>query len=313
MDASADARPPPQCPRTERATANILLAPRRVERLATVSSYDEIQAAVAAVRVRAPRVPAVGVVLGSGLGAFADRISEAVTLPYSELPHFAESAVAGHRGVLIVGQLDAVPIAVMAGRVHYYEGHSMQRVTFPVRVLAGLGVRTVLITNAAGGSNTDFAPGDFMVIRDHINLTGHNPLRGPNDDRLGPRFPDMSCPYDPALIDQGLEIARRENFVAHRGVTVAVTGPNLETRAEYRFLRLIGADVVAMSTVPEAIVAVHCGLRIFGLSVISDMCLPDNLKPANLAEIIATANSAEPKLAVLVEGVIKHDWSANRA
>jgi purine-nucleoside phosphorylase len=275
--------------------------------------HDQIEAAAAAIRDQWPETPHAGVILGTGLGSFAERIEVAAAIDYPSIPGFLTSTVASHRGRLICGRLAGVPILAMEGRFHSYEGYPLSAITFPVRVMKRLGAELLVITQACGGMNPAYRCGDVMIIDDHINLMNGNPLVGPNDDRLGPRFPDMSCPYDPALIDQGLEIARRENFVAHRGVTVAVTGPNLETRAEYRFLRLIGADVVAMSTVPEAIVAIHCGLRIFGLSVISDMCLPDNLKPANLAEIIATANSAEPKLAVLVEGVIKHDWSANRA
>jgi purine-nucleoside phosphorylase len=176
--------------------------------------------------------------------------------------------------------------------------------------MKALGAETLLVSQAVGGMNPYYEPGDVMVIDDHINLMGDNPLVGVNDDRLGPRFPDMSAPYTPELIDVALEVARRENFVAHRGVTVAVTGPNLETRAEYRFLRMIGADVVGMSTVPEVIVAVHAGMRVFGLSVITDMCLPDALEPANIDHIIANANSAQPKLRALLLGVLT--WESNR-
>jgi purine-nucleoside phosphorylase len=200
-----------------------------------------------------------------------------------------------------------VPILVMEGRFHAYEGYPLQRITLPVRVMKRLGAKLLVLSQAVGGMNPNYRAGDVMIIDDHVNLMGDNPLVGINDDRLGPRFPDMSQPYDRRLIDKGLEIARRENFVAHRGVTVAVTGPNLETRAEYRFLRQIGADVVGMSTVPEAIVAAHCGLRTFGLAVVTDMCLPDALQPANIDHIIAIANSAEPKLSALISGVLQYD------
>ena len=200
----------------------------------------------------------------------------------------------------------------MEGRFHPYEGYPLKQITLPVRVMKRLGAKLLILSQAVGGMNPHYQPGDVMIIDDHINLMGDNPLVGVNDDRLGPRFPDMSQPYDRELIDKGLEIARRENFVAHRGVTVAVTGPNLETRAEYRFLRQIGADVVGMSTVPEAIVAVHAGLRTFGLVVVTDMCLPDALKPANIEDIIATANAAEPKLRALVSQIIKHDAATDR-
>ncbi|HJQ79148.1 MAG TPA: purine-nucleoside phosphorylase, partial [Lacipirellulaceae bacterium] len=198
-------------------------------------------------------------------------------------------------------------IVAMEGRFHQYEGYSLKQITLPVRVMKHLGAKLLIVSQAVGGMNPYYRSGDVMIIDDHINLMGDNPLVGINDDRLGPRFPDMSRPYDPQLIDKAMEIARQENFTAHRGVTVAVTGPNLETRAEYRFLRMIGADVVGMSTVPEAIVAVHCGLRTFGLSVVTDMCLPDALQPANIEHIIATANAAEPKLRALVCGVLKYD------
>jgi purine-nucleoside phosphorylase len=201
----------------------------------------------------------------------------------------------------------------MEGRFHQYEGYPLKKITLPVRVMKALGAQLLIVSQAVGGMNPYYRGGDVMVIDDHINLMGDNPLVGINDDRLGPRFPDMSAPYDPLLIDAALEIARRENFVCHRGVTVAVTGPNLETRAEYRFLRMIGADVVGMSTVPEVIVAVHAGLRVFGVSVVTDMCLPDALEIADVAKIIATANSAEPKLRALVEGVLAFEARSQAA
>jgi purine-nucleoside phosphorylase len=193
----------------------------------------------------------------------------------------------------------------MEGRFHMYEGYPLKQITLPVRVMKALGASLLVITNACGGMNPYYRCGDIMLIDDHINLMGDNPLIGINDDRLGPRFPDMCQPYDRGLIERALEIARRENFAAHQGVFVAVAGPNLETRAEYRFLRQIGADVVGMSTVPEVLVAVHCGLKVLGLSVVTDMCLPDALEPADVPKIIATANAAEPKLRKLILGVLE--------
>jgi purine-nucleoside phosphorylase len=269
--------------------------------------YDQIEAAAAAIRERWNETPHAGVILGTGLGNFAEKIDVAATIDYAEIPHFVTSTVASHRGRLVCGRLGGVPILAMEGRFHKYEGYELKQITLPVRIMKRLGAELLVISQAAGGMNPHYRNGDIMIIDDHINLMGDNPLIGVNDDRLGPRFPDMSAPYDSALVDKGLEIARRENFVAHRGVTVAVTGPNLETRAEYRMLRQIGADVVGMSTVPEAIVAVHCGLRLFGLSVVTDMCLPDALQPAKLEHIIAVANSAEPKLTALISGVIRYD------
>ncbi|MBC7854723.1 MAG: purine-nucleoside phosphorylase, partial [Pirellulaceae bacterium] len=192
----------------------------------------------------------------------------------------------------------------MEGRFHAYEGYAHQKITFPVRVMKALGADLLVVSNACGGMNPYYRSGDIMVIEDHINLMGGNPLIGINDDRLGPRFPDMCEPYDHQLIERALEVARRENIIAHQGVFVAVAGPNLETRAEYRFLRMMGADVVGMSTVPEVLVAVHCGLKVVGFSIVTDMCLPDALEPADVPKIIATANAAEPKLTKLVLGVL---------
>lgn len=269
--------------------------------------HDQIEAAAAAIRGAWKETPHAGVILGTGLGNLAERVEVAAALDYEDIPHFPTSTATSHRGRLVCGRLEGVPIVAMEGRFHQYEGYLLRQITLPVRVMKRLGAKLLVVSQAVGGLNPHYQAGDVMIIDDHINLMGDNPLVGVNDDRLGPRFPDMSAPYDRTLIDVGLEVARRENFVAHRGVTVAVTGPNLETRAEYRFLRQIGADVVGMSTVPEAIVAVHCGLRTFGLSVVTDMCLPDALTPANVEHIIAVANSAEPKLRALVAGVLKYD------
>jgi purine-nucleoside phosphorylase len=269
--------------------------------------YDQIEEAARVIRQAWPESPHAGIILGTGLGGLVDQIDVAASLDYESIPHFPRSTAVSHRGRLVLGRLEGVNVLAMEGRFHQYEGYPLKQITLPVRVMKRLGAQLLIVSQAVGGMNPYYRLGDVMIIDDHINLMGDNPLVGVNDDRLGPRFPDMSRPYDAGLIDKGLEIARQQNFVAHRGVTVAVTGPNLETRAEYRFLRNIGADVVGMSTVPEAIVAVHCGLRTFGLSVVTDLCFPDALEPADVQKIIATANAAEPKLRALVCGVLKHD------
>lgn len=267
--------------------------------------FDQIQAAVAEIQRHWSERPRAGIILGTGLGPLARQIEAAATIEYERIPHFPKSTVASHRGQLICGTLSGVSVVAMEGRFHAYEGYPLDQITLPVRVMKALGAAMLIVTNAAGGMNPMYAQGDIMLIDDHINLMGLNPLIGINDDRLGPRFPDMSQPYDAELIGRAMEIARRENFAAHRGVFVAVTGPNLETRAEYRFLRAIGADAVGMSTVPEVIVAVHAGLRVLGISTITDVCFPDALKPVDVAEIIATANAAEPKLRAIITGVLE--------
>jgi len=257
------------------------------------------------VRSQWDRPARVGIILGTGLGGLAREIHCDATIPYESIPHFPRSTAVSHVGQLVCGTLAGVSVVAMEGRFHAYEGYSHEQLTFPVRVMKALGADTLIVSNACGGMNPFYRRGDIMVIDDHINLMGGNPLIGVNDDSLGPRFPDMSCPYDPQLIDHALAIARRENFVAHRGVYVAVTGPNLESRAEYRFLRTIGADVVGMSTVPEVIVAVHASIRVLGLSVITDMCFPDALEPANIDIILAAAAESEPKLRAIVLGVLE--------
>ena len=269
--------------------------------------YDQIEAAAAAIRDHWSETPRAGIILGTGLGGLVEKIESAVTIDYEEIPHFASSTATSHRGRLVCGILEGLPVVAMEGRIHQYEGYPLKQITLPVRVMQSLGADLLIVTHAVGGMNPLYRAGDVMIIDDQINLMGDNPLVGINDDRLGPRFPDMSAPYTPELIEVGQEIARRKNFAAHRGVMVAVTGPCLETRAEYRFLRTIGADVVGMSTVPEVIVAVHSGMRVFGLSVITDMCLPDTLKPAVVEEIIAVANAAEPKLCALVLGILAYE------
>jgi len=269
--------------------------------------FDQIQESVAAIRKHWDHTPRAGIILGTGLGGLADRIESPVGIDYEHIPFFPSSTAVSHRGRLVCGELEGLPIVAMEGRFHQYEGYPLKQITLPVRVMKALGAELLIVTHAVGGMNPYYVPGDVMIIDDQINLMGDNPLVGINDDRLGPRFPDMSAPYTPELLEVGQEIARRENFPVQRGVMVAVTGPNLETRAEYRFLRTIGADVVGMSTVPEVIVAVHSGMRVFGLSVVTDMCLPDTLKPANVEEIIAVAKSAEPKLRSLVLGILAHE------
>ena len=255
---------------------------------------QKIDEAAAFIQAKWDCKPKVGIILGTGLGGFAREVEAEATIPYVDIPNFPRSTAIGHKGQLVCGLCNGVPVATMEGRFHSYEGYSLKQVTLPVRVMHKLGIELLIVSNAAGGMNPHFKVGDVMVIEDHINLMGDNPLLGYNDDKLGPRFPDMSEAYDRKLIDRALEIARQENFVAHRGVYVGLKGPNYETRAEYRFLRIIGGDVVGMSTVPEVIVAVHSGMRVFGLAVVTDMCLPDALKPAIVEEIIAVANSAQP-------------------
>lgn len=274
--------------------------------------YDQLQSAEAAIRRQWDHTPAAGIILGTGLGSLVSKIDVEATVEYGDIPHFPQSTAVGHAGRLVCGRLDGLPVMAMEGRFHMYEGYPLQQITLPVRLFKAMGAELMVVSNAVGGLNPNFRCGDVMVIDDHINLMGDNPLIGINDDRLGPRFPDMSQPYDAQLGEAALQIARRNDIVAHKGVLVAVAGPNLETRAEYRFLRTIGADAVGMSTVPEVIVAVHAGLRTVGFSIITDMCLPDALKPAVVEEIIAVANEAEPRLTTLVTGVLAREASQQR-
>ena len=274
--------------------------------------FNQIQEATGHIQSAWDQSPQVGIILGTGLGSLVDQIEVAATVDYDAIPHFPRSTATSHRGRLVCGTLQGLQVMAMEGRIHQYEGYPLKQITLPVRVMKAMGAGLLVVSNAVGGMNPYYRCGNIMVIEDHINLMGDNPLIGINDDRLGPRFPDMSEPYELRLVDEALEIARRENIVAHRGVLVAVTGPNLETRAEYRFLRMIGADVVGMSTVPEVIVAAHAGLRVVGFSVITDICLPDALQPANVDEIIAIANEAEPKLRALVCGVLAREAARGR-
>jgi purine-nucleoside phosphorylase len=274
--------------------------------------FEQVEAAAAFIRNAWKGAPHAGIILGTGLGSLVTQIDIEASLEYEDVPHFPRSTAVGHRGRLVCGRLAGLPVMAMEGRFHMYEGYPLSQITLPVRVMRLLGAKLLVVSNACGGMNPYYRCGDIMLIDDHINLLGANPLIGINDDRLGPRFPDMCEPYDHALIERALEVARRENIVAHRGVFVAVSGPNLETRAEYRFLRMIGADVVGMSTVPETIVAVHAGLKVVGFSIVTDMCFPDALEPADVAKIIATANAAEPKLTRLVLGVLAGEQSQSR-
>ena len=267
--------------------------------------YDQIQQSVEFIRTKWDATPHAGIILGTGLGNLVEEIEIEATIDYGEIPNFPQSTAISHAGRLVCGKLAGLNVMAMEGRIHMYEGYPLQQITLPVRVFKAMGAKLLVVSNACGGMNPYYKAGDIMVIEDQINLMGDNPLIGINDDRLGPRFPDMSEPYDQELVDRALAVARQQDIVAHKGVFVAVAGPNLETRAEYRMLRTLGADVVGMSTVPEVIVAVHCGLRSVGFSIITDMCLPDALQPAVVEEIIATANEAAPKLKALVMGVLE--------
>jgi purine-nucleoside phosphorylase len=260
--------------------------------------------AVSSIRTWTQSEPAIGIILGTGLGGLVKEIDIEVELDYGSIPHFPLSTVESHHGKLIFGTLAGVKVVVMQGRFHYYEGYTLKQVTFPVRVMHKLGVRTLLISNAAGGMNPVFRRGDIMMIWDHINLIGDNPLIGPNDDELGPRFPDMSEPYDPTLLRLAETVALEQCIPLKTGVFVAVAGPNLETRAEYRFLRGIGADAVGMSTVPENIVAIHMGMKVLAFSIITDECFPDALEAVDVPAIIRTANEAEPALRAIMTGVV---------
>lgn len=265
----------------------------------------EIQDAVDYIRQHYPSVSAeIGIVLGTGLGGLATEIKVEKEMSYNFIPHFPTSTVESHFGKLIFGTMGGKKVVAMQGRFHYYEGYSLQQITFPIRVMKLLGVKALFISNAAGGINLSYKRGDLMILDDHINLQPENPLIGRNVEEFGPRFPDMSRPYDPELIRMAQAFAKEENIRAHTGVYVAVTGPNLETRAEYRFLRMAGADVVGMSTVPEVIVANHMGLKTFAISVVTDECDPDNLRPINVEEIIATAKESEPLLTRILSRMI---------
>ena len=266
--------------------------------------FKMIQEAETFIKSKTSVKPKFGIILGTGLGKLADSISVETAISYEEIPHFPLSTVESHAGKLLLGTIAGKPVVAMQGRFHFYEGYSMQQIVFPVRVMKFLGVDTLFVSNACGGINPLFPPGTLMAITDHINLLPGNPLIGPNDNRVGPRFPDMSEPYSKELINLAMKIATENKIRLERGVYASMSGPSLETRAEYRMLKTLGADVIGMSTVPEVIAAVHAGLRVFGISVITDSCLPDALEPATLDKILAAAATAEPSLVKLIEKVL---------
>jgi len=269
------------------------------------SLRETIDSAASFLRGRTDFQPEFGLILGTGLGGLADEIQPELSIPFDEIPGFVKSTATSHAGQLILGTLGGRPVMAMQGRLHFYEGYSMQEITLPVRVMRAMGCHSLIMSNAAGGMNPHFGAGEIVVVTDQINLMGDNPLIGPNDDELGPRFPDMSEPYDRDSIERMMTVAREIGAPVHKGVFVAVAGPNLETAAEYRMLRQMGADVVGMSLVPENLVAIHAGMKVVALSVITDLCLPDALKPANVDEIIAVANATEPTLRKLVVGFLE--------
>lgn len=266
---------------------------------------EKIENSVNFIRTKVKIVPRVAIILGTGLNTLAEKIEESIRIPYEDIPDFPTPTVKSHIDKLVVGKISDKTIVAMQSRFHYYEGYSLEEVTFPVRVMRGLGAEILIVSNVAGGLNPNFNLSDIMIVTDHINLTGLSPLIGLNDERLGPRFPDMLNCYSEELIKLAEDIAIKEGIKIYKGVYLGVTGPSLETRAEYRFMRQIGADAVGMSTVPEVIAAVHCGFKILGISCITDMCLPDALEPTDINKILKAANRAEPKLTKLIRKIIE--------
>ncbi len=268
--------------------------------------YDQIQEALEYIRLYTDFQPQYGIVLGTGLGNLTDELLIACEIDYKDIPHFPVSTVQSHKGKLVFGYLEGQPVVVMAGRFHYYEGYTMQQITFPIRLMKFLGVETVVITNVSGSTNADYEAGDIVIVKDHINLQSENPLRGENDERLGVRFPDMKNTYDKELINKALDIAERSHIRAHAGVYFSWQGPNLETPAEYRFINIIGADLVGMSTVPEVLVAKHSDLKIMVISIVSNKCFPiEAIKETTVEDVIAVANEAEPKMSTIIKGVLR--------
>jgi purine-nucleoside phosphorylase len=261
--------------------------------------------AVAFIKERLPIDPEYLLILGTGLGQLAEEMTVELELPYEEIPHFPASTVESHAGKLLIGYLGGKSVMAMQGRFHYYEGYSMNQIAFPVRVAKMLGIQTLLVSNACGGLNPNFERGDIMLINDHINFLGDNPLIGPNDPDLGPRFPDMSQPYTERLLATAEQVALDAGIKMHQGVYLAVSGPMMETKAEYRYMRQLGADVVGMSTVPEVIAAVHMSMEVLGISVITDECFPDALEPVSLDDVLEAAAMAEPQLTRVVVGVLE--------
>ncbi|MFK7932234.1 MAG: purine-nucleoside phosphorylase [Saprospiraceae bacterium] len=271
------------------------------------SLYDQIQEAINYLRTQTDWQPEIGIILGTGLGALADEIERVATIPYAQIPHFAQSTVQSHKGELIFGTLAGRKVVAMAGRFHYYEGYSMRQVTFPVRVMKFLGIEQIIISNVAGSTNQHIFPGDIVFVKDHINLQPENPLRGENDERLGVRFPDMMKVYDLEMNQRALKIGIEKGIRCHEGVYVGLQGPNLETPAEYNYLHIIGGDLVGMSTIPEVIVAQHSGLKIFVLSIVSNQCYPKEIiKETTLEEVVALANRTAPKMCFLVKELLKN-------
>jgi len=269
-----------------------------------MSLYDRIQQTTAYIQSRINSKPIAGIILGSGLGGLVAAVTIEVEIPYTEIPGFPVSTVEGHAGKLIFGTIAGKAVMMMAGRFHYYEGYTMEEITFPVRVMRALGVETLFVSNAAGGMNRNFKVGDIVLIQDHINLFPEHPLRGRNDERFGPRFPDMSEPYNYALLDLATTIASEQQLPIHRGVYAGLQGPTFETRAEYHWLHTCGADLVGMSTVPEVIVAIHGGMKVFGASIVTDLGIREELNKITHEEVLAAANEAAPKLAALVAELI---------
>ncbi len=270
---------------------------------------EQVEEAAEAIRKRTNQSPTVGLILGSGLSSLADEISNPVIIPVDQIPHWPLPTVVGHTGRIIIGQLEGKTVIVLQGRIHFYEGYSVQQITLPIRVMVALGIKTLIVTNAAGGMNPDFKPGDLMLISNHINMpgmAGQNPLRGPNDDSIGPRFPDMTEPYDLELRTLARHVAEQEGFKTQEGVYVFLAGPSFETPAELRFLHMVGGDAVGMSTVPSVIVARHAGIRVLGISTITNMAIPDP-EPGtfqNHEEVLETGREVIPRLAALVRGVV---------
>ena len=275
-----------------------------VERIASTSLYERAEHATRIIRSRISVEPRIAVVLGSGLGGFADDFQEAVAISYEDIPGFVRSTAAGHAGRLVVGKVDSVPVLAMQGRVHYYEGYSLEEVTFPVRTFGLLGIKTLILTNAAGGINVQLTQGALMVLSDHLNLMGVNPLRGPNDERFGPRFPDMSAVYSADLQELVVEEAKAINVEVRRGIYCALSGPSYETPGEIHLLRNLGADAVGMSTVPEAIVARHMGLEVLGISCITNMAAGISDEPINHEEVMATGDAVRETFTELLQRVI---------
>ena len=275
-----------------------------VERMASTSLYERAEHATRVIRARISVEPRIAVVLGSGLGGFADNFEDAVAIPYEEIPGFKRSTAQGHAGRLVVGKVDTVPVVAMQGRVHYYEGYSLEEVTFPVRTFGLLGIKTLILTNAAGGINVQLTLGGLMVLTDHLNLMGDNPLRGANDERFGPRFPDMSSVYSQELQELAVEEAKGIGVEVRRGIYGALSGPSYETPAEIHLLRNLGADAVGMSTVPEAIVARHMGLEVLGISCITNMAAGISDEPINPEEVMATGDRVRESFTELLRRVV---------